>query len=74
MIISPDSCPDANSNSVAEAQRNDPGAVIVRQRLLPAAHPAHSLSSMPLIVLGRGGPFLLTTLVLLFLQGPALRT
>lgn len=40
----------------------------------PSCHPAHSLSSMPLIVLGRGGPFLLTALVLLSLQGPALRT
>lgn len=40
----------------------------------PSCHPAHSLSSMPLIVLGRGGPFLLTSPVLLFLQGPALRT
>lgn len=28
----------------------------------PSCHPAHSLSSMPLIVLGRGGPFLLTSL------------
>lgn len=28
----------------------------------PSCHPAHSLSSMPLIVLGRGGPFLLTHL------------
>lgn len=40
----------------------------------PSCHPARSLSSMPLIVLWRGGPFLLTSLVLLFLQGPALRT
>lgn len=40
----------------------------------PSCPPAHSLSSMPLIVLGRGGPFLLTSLVLLSLQGPALRT
>lgn len=40
----------------------------------PSCHPAHSLSSMPLIVLGRGGSFLLTALVLLFPQRPAPRT
>lgn len=74
VIISPDSCPDANRNFVTEALR-------MTQRLLQHGSvssqlpiPLHSLSSMPLIVLGRGGPFLLTSLVLLFLQGPALRT
>lgn len=39
----------------------------------PSSHPACSLPSMPLIVLERGGPFLLTSLVLLFPQGPAPR-
>lgn len=75
MIISPDSCPDA-SRKICHSWRlwQWPSGCSSMAVPPPSCHPAHSLSSMALIVLGRGGPFLLTSLVLLFLQGPALRT